>query len=123
MTEKPRETQAESHVVELKEKVNNSSLMKHLQMHDESLPRHRRGVTDSQARQARHDLSGAALALLDRPAVEVSRFDSPQVCEDFGKSMKPGGLGGHGHGRYRVHRPTLSFAVADLNPGLCQCFA
>ena len=29
MTEKPRETQAESHVVELKEKVNNSSLMKH----------------------------------------------------------------------------------------------
>ena len=31
MTEKPRETQAESHVVELKEKVNNSSLMKHRQ--------------------------------------------------------------------------------------------
>ena len=30
MTEKPRETQAELHVVELKEKVNNSSLMKHL---------------------------------------------------------------------------------------------
>ena len=30
MTEKPRETQAESHVVELKEKVNNTSLMKHL---------------------------------------------------------------------------------------------
>ena len=30
MTEKPRETQAESHVVELKEKVTNSSLMKHL---------------------------------------------------------------------------------------------
>ena len=29
MTENPRETQAESHVVELKEKVNNSSLMKH----------------------------------------------------------------------------------------------
>ena len=29
MTEKPRETQAESHVVEFKEKVNNSSLMKH----------------------------------------------------------------------------------------------
>ena len=29
MTEKPRETQAELHVVELKEKVNNSSLMKH----------------------------------------------------------------------------------------------
>ena len=29
MTEKPRETQAESYVVELKEKVNNSSLMKH----------------------------------------------------------------------------------------------
>ena len=31
MTEKPRETQAESHVVELKEEVNNSSLMKHQQ--------------------------------------------------------------------------------------------
>ena len=30
MTGKPRETQAELHVVELKEKVNNSSLMKHL---------------------------------------------------------------------------------------------
>ena len=29
MTEKPRETQAESHVVEFTEKVNNSSLMKH----------------------------------------------------------------------------------------------
>ena len=29
MTEKPRKTQAESYVVELKEKVNNSSLMKH----------------------------------------------------------------------------------------------
>ena len=29
MTEKPRETQAELHVVELKEQVNNSSLMKH----------------------------------------------------------------------------------------------
>ena len=36
MTEKPRETQAESHVVELKEKVNNSSLMKHRKcMHKE----------------------------------------------------------------------------------------
>ena len=34
MTEKPRETQAESHVVELKEKVNNSSLMKHLNLED-----------------------------------------------------------------------------------------
>ena len=35
MTEKPREIQAELHVVELKEKVNNSSLMKH---HDDGLP-------------------------------------------------------------------------------------
>ena len=35
MTEKPRETQAELHVVELKEKVNNSSQMKH-----RSRPRH-----------------------------------------------------------------------------------
>ena len=34
MTEKPRETQAESHVVELKEKVNNSSLMKHFDLAD-----------------------------------------------------------------------------------------
>ena len=34
MTEKPRETQAESHVVELKEKVNNSSLMKHRAFQD-----------------------------------------------------------------------------------------
>ena len=37
---------------------------------DESLPRHRRGVTDPQALEARHDLSCAALAhteeLLDR---------------------------------------------------------
>ena len=43
---------------------------------DESLPRHRRGVTDPQALEARHDLSCAALAhteeLLDRRAVEVS---------------------------------------------------
>ncbi len=36
MTEKPRETQAESHVVEFKEKVNNSSLMKHRLMLDYS---------------------------------------------------------------------------------------
>ena len=35
MTEKPRETQAESHVVELKEKVNNSSLMKHRDFADD----------------------------------------------------------------------------------------
>ena len=37
MTEKPRETQAELHVVELKEKVNNSSLMKHPESHYRSL--------------------------------------------------------------------------------------
>ena len=29
-------------------------------------------------------------------AVEVSGFDGQQICEDFVKSMKPGGLGGHG---------------------------
>ena len=37
MTEKPRETQAELHVVELKEKVNNSSLMKHRKLREECL--------------------------------------------------------------------------------------
>ena len=35
MTEKPRETQAKLHVVELKEKVNNSSLMKHRTLQQE----------------------------------------------------------------------------------------
>ena len=39
MTEKPRETQAELHVVELKEKVNNSSLMKHLILSQKILDR------------------------------------------------------------------------------------
>ena len=71
-----------------------------LQARDESLPRHRRGVTDPQALETRHDLSCAALAhteeLLDRQAVEVRGFDGPQGCEDLVKSMKPGGLGGHG---------------------------
>ena len=67
---------------------------------DESLPRHRRGVTDPQALEARHDLSCAALAhteeLLDRRAVEVSGCHGTQGAEDFVKSMKPGWLGGHG---------------------------
>ena len=71
-----------------------------LQARDESLPRHRRGAADPQALETSHDLSCAALAhteeLLDRPAVEVSGFDGQQVCEDFGKPMKPGWLGGHG---------------------------
>ena len=47
MTEKPRETQAESHVVELKEKVNNSSLMKHHRTAPDSVPdcaHHRTGL-------------------------------------------------------------------------------
>ena len=47
-----------------------------LQARDESLPRHRRGVTDPQSLEARHDLSCAALAhteeFLYRRAVEVS---------------------------------------------------
>ena len=71
-----------------------------LQARDESLPRHRRGVTDPQALEARHDLSCAALAhteeLLDRRAVEVSGCHGTQGAEDFIKSMKAGGLGGHG---------------------------
>ena len=52
------------------------------------------------ALEARHDLSCAALAhteeLLDRRAVEVSACHGTQGGEDFVKSMKPGGLGGHG---------------------------
>ena len=43
---------------------------------DESLPRHRRGVTGPQALEARHDLPGAALAdaeqFLDRQAIEMA---------------------------------------------------
>ena len=71
-----------------------------LQARDESLPRHRRGVTDPQSLEARHDLSCAALAhteeLLDRRAVEVRGCHGTQGAEDFVKSMKPGGLGWHG---------------------------
>ena len=29
-------------------------------------------------------------------AAEVAGFDAPHECEDFVKSMKAGGLGGHG---------------------------
>ena len=58
------------------------------------------GVTGPQALEIRHDLSCAAPAhteeLLDRRAVEVSGCHGTQVREDFVKSMKPGGLGGHG---------------------------
>ncbi len=57
-------------------------------------------LTDPQSLEARHDLSCAAPAhteeLLDRPAVEVSGCHGTQGAEDFVKSMKPGGLGGHG---------------------------
>ena len=49
MTEKPRETQAESHVVELKEKVNNSSLMKH----PESALQRRRSPQENDPRERR----------------------------------------------------------------------
>ena len=56
-------------------------------------------LTDPQALEARHDLPCAAPAhteeLLDRQAVEVGESDGPQGAEDFFKSMKPGGLGGH----------------------------
>ena len=54
MTEKPRETQAELHVVELKEKVNNSSLMKHPRLRWNS------GVRDALAR-LNPDLPAATL--------------------------------------------------------------
>ena len=58
------------------------------------------GVTDPQSLEARHDLSCAALAhteeCLYRRAVEVSGCHGTQGAEDFIKSMKPGGLGGHG---------------------------
>ena len=68
-----------------------------LQARDESLPRHRCGVTDPQALEARHDLSCAAPAhteeLLDRRAVEVSGCHGPQGGKDFVKSMKPGWFG------------------------------
>ena len=71
-----------------------------LQARDESLPRHRRGVTDPQSLEARHDLSCAAPAhteeLLDRRAVELSGCHGPQGGENFFKSMKAGGLRGHG---------------------------
>ena len=71
------------------------------QARDESLSRHRRGVTDPQALKARHDLSCAAPAhteeLLDRQAVEAGGFDGTQGAEDFVKSLKLGWLGG-GHG-------------------------
>ena len=50
MTEKPRETQEESHVVELKEKVNNSSLMKHQAFDDMEAGRVARGVLVFDAR-------------------------------------------------------------------------
>ena len=63
-------------------------------------PRHPCGVTDPQSLEDRHDLSCAALAhteeFLDRRAVEVSACHGTQGAEDFVKSMKAGGLGGHG---------------------------
>ena len=64
---------------------------------DESLPRHRRGVTDPQSLETRHDLSCTALThteeLLDRQAVELSECHGTQGAEDFVKSMKPGRVG------------------------------
>ena len=35
-------------------------------------------------------------SLLTRLPIEVSGVEAPQQCEDFFKSMKAGGLGGHG---------------------------
>ena len=35
-------------------------------------------------------------SLSTRLPIEVSGVEAPQQCEDFVKSMKPGGLGGHG---------------------------
>ena len=49
---------------------------------------------------SRHDLSCAAPAhteeFLDRQAVEVSGCHGPRGAEDFVKSLKASGLGGHG---------------------------
>ena len=59
MTEKPRETQAESHVVELKEKVNNSSLMKH------------RGAYGQNETRLLHLLHRAAANILDADSTTV----------------------------------------------------
>ena len=77
-----------------------SSLISWLQARDESLPRHRRGVTDPQSLEARHDLSCAAPAhteeFLYRRAVEAGGCHGTQGAEDFVKSMKAGWLGGHG---------------------------
>ena len=82
MTEKPRETQAESHVVELKEKVNNSSLMKH---------------RNSSAQFYMSPVAGRATTLAPqerwRSGRAPRRWD--EVGEDFIKSMKPNRLGRH----------------------------
>ena len=44
--------------------------------------------------------AGAALAHSKQPpdgqTVEIAGVEAPQQCKDFVKSMKPGGLGGHG---------------------------
>ena len=65
MTEKPRETQAESHVVELKEKVNNSSLMKHRNL---AVPVHRGATARAGPLKA---LARVLLLLIDHSGVLV----------------------------------------------------
>ena len=68
--------------------------------------RYRDGVTSIPASTARSCTSIHRVAIvlnmahteqfLDRCAVEVSGCHGPQGGKDFFKSMKPGGLGGHG---------------------------
>ena len=59
-----------------------------------------RGVAGPDAVEACHQLPGEALTdaepFLDRLAVEMVCVDLAERLEDFIKSMKPGGLGGHG---------------------------
>ena len=106
MTEKPRETQAESHVVELKEKVNNSSLMKHrhsgLELHaagraieitidghpdatDLLTSRNQQRPDDQLGRKEREVLA----VELDRPAEDAVRYGVRQACRSHWAEGRP----------------------------------
>ena len=94
MTEKPRETQAESHVVELKEKVNNSSLMKHPMrwylMPSTSARRFERLMTSAASSM---NCCGLRLKSSSRPAVHEDAVNATprelslvlEVCQDVGQ--------------------------------------